>query len=63
MSDERTIQCTGTARVGGEPVKFSVRVCTGSGTASVYVLSLNEAVALRRELTDFLSMQNVPAYF
>jgi hypothetical protein len=61
MSDSRTIQCIGTARHGNEPITFNVRVCTGDARASVYGISLDEAVQLRRELTDFLAMHNVPA--
>jgi hypothetical protein len=60
MNDERTIRCTGTLRCKGGPLMFNMRVRI-DGATSDYVLSLDEAAQLRRELTDFLSMQNVPA--
>jgi hypothetical protein len=60
---ERTIQCIGTVRGDNDPLKFNIRVRTGNGAASVYPVSLDEAVELRRELTDFLAAHNVPANF
>lgn len=63
MNNERTIKCTGSARYGNEPPVFNIHVRTGDNTASVYPISLDEALELRRELTDFLAAQNVPANF
>jgi hypothetical protein len=63
MSDKRTIQCIGTARGDNEPPKFSFRVWIGHDTASIYVIGLDEAVELRREITDFLAAHNVPTNF
>jgi hypothetical protein len=62
MSTERTIRCTGTVRAKGGPLMFNIRVHV-DGATSDYVLELDEAIKLRRELTDFLAMQNVPANF
>ena len=42
---------------------FNIRIQAGRDLASVYQISLDEAVRLRRELTDFLAMQIVPANY
>jgi hypothetical protein len=63
MSDERTIQCIGTTRQTNEPVKFDIRVKSGGGIPCDYRISIDEAIQLRRELTDFLANQNVPTTF
>jgi hypothetical protein len=63
MIAERTIECIGTTRDANEPVKFDIRVRTGGGIACDYRIGLDEAVQLRRELTDFLATQNVPPGF
>lgn len=63
MENTRTIQCIGTSRDENEPTKVNIRVSTGRDTATVYVVSLDEAVQLRQELTDFLAAQNVATNF
>lgn len=63
MTDARTVQCIGTVRENNEPPKFDIRVHTAADTASVYRISLDEAIELRRELTDFLAVNNVPLRF
>jgi hypothetical protein len=63
MKAERTIECIGTTRNRNEPTKFDIRVRAGNETAFTYRISLDEAVQLRRELTDFLAGQNVTSNF
>ena len=60
MIDNRTVQCVGTFKEDNEPLKVDIRIRTEQDSATVYRISLNEAIELRRELTDFLAASNVP---
>jgi hypothetical protein len=59
-AERRTIQCVGSSREPNEPIKFDLRVHGGGDAFCNYRLTIDEAIKLRRELTDFLALQNVP---